>query len=492
MKKSILPLTTITCGVMIAVVIQAQSRGGNWPTYGGDAQRSGWEGADARITKATAKDLQLLWKMKLESQAKGLHALLPPAILGRLISYRGFKELAFVGTNADVVYAIDADLGKMFWQKHLEYSVAEPQSTSSSWACPGGLTGMPTMPVPTPTAGRGGVPATSIGGSASVYAISSDGRLHRLNTSTGDDTTPPVSVLPANARVAGLNWVDNVIYAVTSQGCDGAKDAVWAIDLNGGTPSVASFDLNGADVWGLGGPVVGNDGTVYVQTPSTLLSLSPKDLRLKHAFTLPGASSTSDAPSPAVFAYDNHDLIVTATPDSRFLLLDSTSNAMLYQTPRIAAEVWGGVSSWVDAEGTRWVLAPVWGPLDANLKGSIVNGPAPNGSIVAFKVEEQSGKPVLTPVWISRDLSSPMPPVIANGVVFALSAGEFNRQIQRPKGSTHATLYALDATTGKELYSSRNLVTAPASLTGLTVANGRVYFGAIDGTFYAFGMYMEH
>ena len=85
-----------------------------------------------------------------------------------------------------------------------------------------------------------------------------------------------------------------------------------------------------------------------------------------------------------------------------------------------------------------------------------------------------------------------MPPVIASGVVFALSAGEFNRQIQRPKGSTHATLYALDATTGKELYSSRNLVTAPASLTGLTVSNGRVYFGAIDGTFYAFGMYMEH
>jgi outer membrane protein assembly factor BamB len=491
MKKSILLLTTITCGIMIAFMIQAQSRGGNWPTYGGDAQRSGWEATDARITKATAKDLQLLWKMKLETQAKGLNALLPPAILRRLISYRGFKELAFVGTNADIVYAIDADLGKMFWQKHLEYSVAEPQSTSSSWACPGGLTAMPAMPAPTPTAGRGGPLNTFNGGPASVYAISSDGRLHRLNTSTGDDMTPPVSVLPANARVAGLNLIDNVIYAVTSQGCNGARDAVWAIDLSSGTPSVASFDLNGT-VWGLGGPVVGEDGTVYVQTAGTLRSLSPKDLRLKHAFTLPGASSTSGAPSPAVFAYENHDLIVTATPDGRFLLLDSTSNATLYQTPRIAAEAWGGISSWMDAEGTRWVLAPVWGPLDANLKGSIVNGPAPNGSIVALKVEEQSGKPALTPVWISRDLTSPMPPVIASGVVFALSAGEFNRQIQRPKGSTHATLYALDATTGKELYSSRNLVAAPASLTGLTVANGRVYFGAIDGTFYAFGMYMEH
>ena len=87
--------------------------------------------------------------------------------------------------------------------------------------------------------------------------------------------------------------------------------------------------------------------------------------------------------------------------------------------------------------------------------------------------------------------------------MFAASAGEFTRQVQkpsddlttldeRPKGSTHATLYALDAKTGKELYSSRNLVTVPASLTGLTVATGRVYFGGADGSFYAFGMYMEH
>ena len=81
---------------------------------------------------------------------------------------------------------------------------------------------------------------------------------------------------------------------------------------------------------------------------------------------------------------------------------------------------------------------------------------------------------------------------------FALSAGEFTPRVkdsaieERAKGSTHATLYALDTATGKELYSSRNLVTAPASLTGLTVANGRVYFGSIDGTFYTFGMYLEH
>jgi hypothetical protein len=35
------------------------------------------------------------------------------------------------------------------------------------------------------------------------------------------------------------------------------------------------------------------------------------------------------------------------------------------------------------------------------------------------------------------------------------------------------------------------MITAPASPTGISVANGRVYFAAMDGTVYCFGMYLE-
>ena len=80
---------------------------------------------------------------------------MPPIIMGRLISYRGFRELAFVGSNADIVYAIDADLGTIFWQKHLEYSTREPQVTASTPDCPGGMTATPTMSVPGVAAPRG-------------------------------------------------------------------------------------------------------------------------------------------------------------------------------------------------------------------------------------------------------------------------------------------------------------------------------------------------
>jgi outer membrane protein assembly factor BamB len=155
----------------------------------------------------------------------------------------------------------------------------------------------------------------------------------------------------------------------------------------------------------------------------------------------------------------------------------------LHQTPPLAAKggVWGGLSSW-EENGVRYVAAPIWGPVHADLKAPINNGSAPNGALVVFKVEDQSGRPVLTPAWVSRDLISPVPPVITSGTVFVLSTGG---------KSGRAVLYALDAATGKEVYSTGTQVTGPATLTGLTVANGRVFFTTTDNTLYGFGIFLE-
>ena len=118
---------------------------------------------------------------------------------------------------------------------------------------------------------------------------------------------------------------------------------------------------------------------------------------------------------------------------------------------------------------------------------------------MAFKVEEKNGKFQLTPAWMSRDMDQAEPPVIANGVVFSYGNGENTRQAYADKGladfsplrikaSTHAVLYALDAETGKELYSSGDQITSFAHFSGLSVANGRVYLGTYDGTLYSFGV----
>jgi len=237
---------------------------------------------------------------------------------------------------------------------------------------------------------------------------------------------------------------------------------------------------------------------------NTLLALAPKTLKLGEYFTVSGASGAKsplnlNVSTPTVFTHNGRDLIVTAGADGCLYLLDSKSvggsdhKTPLYQTPPLTKGagngIWGGLSSWQDAKGTRWVFAPVWGPVNSELNLS-ANGAAPHGSLVAFKVEDNGEKTVLTPGWASRDMNSPLPPVITSGVVFALSAGEYDKD-GRPNSSSRATLYAFDAGTGKEMYSTGNQVTAPGNLTGLAVANGRVFFSTTDSTMYGFGVYME-
>jgi outer membrane protein assembly factor BamB len=142
---------------------------------------------------------------------------------------------------------------------------------------------------------------------------------------------------------------------------------------------------------------------------------------------------------------------------------------------------WDSLAGWQDKSGAFWLLASVSGAVDPGVKFAATNGPAPHGSILAFKLEDQDGKLSLSPAWISRDLVNPAPPAIANGVVFALEGGH-----------AHATLYALDAATGKQLYSSGDAISTYTRLSGVSVGDGHVFFTTHDDTLYSFGIPMEH
>jgi outer membrane protein assembly factor BamB len=137
------------------------------------------------------------------------------------------------------------------------------------------------------------------------------------------------------------------------------------------------------------------------------------------------------------------------------------------------------------------------GPPTTDLKFA-ANGVRTNGAIVAFKLVEQDGKVHLEPAWASRDMASPLTPVIFNGVVFAASSGEHRGQgestltaAQRAQRSTPAVLYALDPATGKEIWSSGKTITSFARA-GLSAAAGQVYVVTFDNTLYVFGIPMEH
>jgi hypothetical protein len=217
--------------------------------------------------------------------------------------------------------------------------------------------------------------------------------------------------------------------------------------------------------------------------------------------------------TPAIFNFKGRELMAVSSKECRIWLLDTKSlggtdhQTPLYRTPLLcneevdfaAAGVWGSLATWEDAKGTRWVLTPIWGPPHSEFRVPTSHGAVTHGAIVALKVEEKNGQVLLTPAWISRDMDLAEPPVIANGVVYTFGNGEDATQATAEGGldssaprriplSKHAVLYALDAQTGRELYSSGTQITSFNHFSGVSVANGRVYIGTFDGMFYCFGL----
>src|SRR4051794_31075437 len=100
--------------------IFGQGRPIDWPSAGADAQRTGWEKTDSRITRENVADFKLVLKHKLDNGQSGPQAISPPVVIGLLISYKGFKELAVVSGSSGKVWAIDADVDRLFWKRQLE------------------------------------------------------------------------------------------------------------------------------------------------------------------------------------------------------------------------------------------------------------------------------------------------------------------------------------------------------------------------------------
>ena len=488
--------------------LQAQGRGGGaWTTVGGDAQRTSSVRADAKISVASMQKpgFQFLWKSKLGARPQSLTQ---PILLPNIIAYKGFKALAFVGGSADNVYAIDYDLNRMFWEQHL----ATGSKTAATAACPGGLTAITktTAAAPPPPGGRGrgaggggrgqGGPAIAggRGGGDNVFAISSGGMVHTMNPQIGTDQMPPVKFLPPNTKVVGSILVDNVLYAATTGNCGGAANGVWAVDLLSDAKPVVTWDSQGAAIAGAVAPTFGTDSTIYVATGSSrspvgnaVVSLEPKTLKQKDWF----AAASAFTSAPVVVQHNGKDLVVAANKDGRLYVLDSASlggadhKTPLSRTSQFSSGAAGtsGLATWLDAAGTRWVVAASGGPVHADTKFAMANGAVTNGAVAAFTLVEQNGAPTLQPQWVSRDLTSPTTPVAVNGVVFALSSGA----AQRGQRSSPAVLYALDGATGKQLWSSGTTITSFVPGVGPSAGDSQVYVVTNDGTLYAFGVPME-
>ncbi|MGH9938332.1 MAG: hypothetical protein ACREAM_18975, partial [Blastocatellia bacterium] len=392
--------------VCAACAFTANAQGRDWMTDNGDAQRSAWIRSDAKINKdSMAKPgFQFLWKLKLKNPPRQLNSLSPPATLDRLIGYRGFRMLGFVSGSSGNLFAIDTDLGRMEWDKHLNSGAPAGPGTLT---CPGGmttgvarpaLTTIPALPSgggrgrsspaksavgepgqgavtlanvrPNPPGGGGGNPmlvqptrtnpANPPGGQLGagpflVFALAGDGKLHSLHMSNGADHEPPMKFLPPNANANGLIVTDQFAYVVTAGGCGDVANGVWAIDLI--SKEVRTWKGN---VAGSAGMAFGGDGVIYVVTgaggdhPNSLVALDPKTLAMKASFSA-GAQEFSS--SPVIFDYKGKTLIAAATRNGSLHLFDAANlNVPLTSTPassKTADFAPGALASWQDPSGTR-------------------------------------------------------------------------------------------------------------------------------------------
>jgi hypothetical protein len=291
-----------------------------------------------------------------------------------------------------------------------------------------------------------------------VYALSADGMLHGMYVSNGEEPEAPIKFLGPNANAQGLVVVDNVAYTVTSGGCGNVADGVWAVDLD--SKQVTSYAAKTA---GSTGFAFGGDGTLYITTTGgDLVALEPKSLKVKDVY----GAKQEFATSPILFQYKDKALVAAATKDGNIHVLDAASLKAPLSAPAAASANGAPLSTWQDADGTRWLLVPT---------SSAVSG---------WKVVDQNGAPALQKGWTSRDITAPIGPLVINGVVFAASRGQ---------RSTPSVLYALDGSTGKELWNSGKTITSFVPQNGGLSAGGtQVFLGTWDGTIYAFGFPIEH
>jgi outer membrane protein assembly factor BamB len=536
----------------------------DWLTWGGDVERSGWNRDETVLSKSNIRNLELKWKTQIDTSVpvdieSGASMLTAPLVVEGVRTSQGSKTLVLTLAVSNTIAVMDVDRGKIVWQRKLENAVAP--ASAATWICTNTSTATPVVDK----------------SKGIVYVIAADGRLHGLTLSTGDEELAPVEFVPPYSRNWSLNLIDGVLYTTVGRGCGnapgrgrgpqappddgvappargrgGAATAVAsqmiAIDLNDPKQPISHFMTSAgrpSGAWSRAGMAwAGN--SVLAQTADgawdptknqwgeTLLRLAPRSLQLMDYFTPPNVdelnSKDLDYGSGGVvsFTYGNRQLVVSGGKDGTIYLLDAASlggadhrtplfslkignDAMLYASNGI----WGAPVTALDARNQRWIYMPMWGPPSKNATFTRTNGDAPHGSIIALQVTTVNDKLVLLPRWVSRDLAVPDPPVVAHGMVFAISTGEntiqrhtdpryaelYRRPGDLPVGTqgtmtpqergqqvSHATLYALDAEAGQELYSSKDLIDDWTHLSSVTVADGKVFVTTRQTFVYAFGL----
>ncbi|MEO8301540.1 MAG: PQQ-binding-like beta-propeller repeat protein [Rhizomicrobium sp.] len=504
-----------------------------WLTFGYDAERSGWNRQERSLSPQNISQLKLLWQTQLPVPTTDvvLASLTAPLVATGVATAKGKRDLLFTVGMDDSLSALDASSGAVVWRKSFPNTIKPLRAANIN--CSNTEQATPVIDKP-----RG-----------VIYFTTSDGMLRGAALKDGAERLKPAQMVAPFSRNWSLNLIDSVVYTAAGRGCGGTAEqpiepgTVAAMDVRDPANPVLTRFFTGkgrpSGPWGRGGPVRGPKG-VYVQTAdgprepdaglfgNAVLAVSPRAAGAADYFIPPEWKMLNakdldlGSGSPLVFRADGKDLVATSSKDSVVYLLDANNlggsdhATPLYQSPRLGNEagsyyaqgVWGGISTYRTPQGDTYLYVPMWGPAAKDASFPRRYGEAPHGSIMALRVAKEGS--ALVPQWISRDLNLPDSVAVANGLVFAVQTGEqaiqhpdnpegHGRPINGKPALTPAelakfratpvapmTLFAFDALTGQELYSSE--LKDWVHFSQPVVAAGRVFLVSHDGHVYAFGL----
>ena len=251
-----------------------------------------------------------------------------------------------------------------------------------------------------------------------------------LGLVSGKDVRRPAPFVPAGARFSDLIAVNDRVYAATSNGCGGAADGIWSIDIverHEARCFVEDQRRLSHRVGRLRHQWHRHRGDWAWHCHGRRLRqrdrrAGSEDARFEDWFRQPGVEF---AAPPVVFQESGKDIVAVTTRDGRILLLDTGSlGGTNHDTPLFAsASLTGGAATFaaqspamweerapsppsrdgaccfiraVTADGARWLLIPIAGPLPGSL-GAAGNGAVSSGAILGVKLAHQDGK-----FWFNR------------------------------------------------------------------------------------------
>ena len=253
-------------------------------TYHNDNARTGQTLNEQILTpgKINSNNFGKLWVLATDGKvmAEPLYA------AGVSIPGKGKRNVVFIMTEHDTVYAFDADSTNVLWQVSL-LGAGEQTVTSWAWCSFGPEIGISATPVIDRQLGPEGtifVEAMSVDPAGTSFQ-----RLHALDLATGADRVPPVDITGVYPGLGdnsdGTNVVfdprmyieracllllNGVVYLAWSAHCDTRPATSWIMGFDEHTlaqTSVLNLVPNGnlGSMWNSGaGPAADLDGNIYV------------------------------------------------------------------------------------------------------------------------------------------------------------------------------------------------------------------------------------